>query len=81
MSHRFEITIRYLLACEQQANINQLDRFIAKKEKKENHAGLAMLVCPTYPIEQFGNRTQSKTNRLIAEMNRTQSNVRLPNDW
>ena len=26
---------------------------------------------PTYPIEQFGNRTQSNTNRSIAELNRT----------
>ena len=26
---------------------------------------------PTYLIEQFGNRTQSNTNRLIAELNRT----------
>ena len=65
---------------------------------------LAALQCiPTYPIEQFGNRTQLNTNRSIAELNqthntilpiehnrtfdyrtignRTQSNVRLPNDW
>ena len=26
---------------------------------------------PTNPIEQFGNRTQSNTNRSIAELNRT----------
>ena len=28
-------------------------------------------VIPTYPIERFGNRTQSNTNRSIAELNRT----------
>ena len=26
---------------------------------------------PAYLIEQFGNRTQSNTNRLIADLNRT----------
>ena len=30
---------------------------------------------PTYPIEQFGNRTQSNTNHSIAELNRTHNRI------
>ena len=59
----------FVIFCPSEANTSRLKTYL-KIEMSQNNT-LTLGKFPTYPIEQFGNRTQSNTNRSIAELNRT----------